>query len=427
MRKRNLFVIGIIIISVFLSTGCNNSNSSNDRAKEENIPSDGDINFASYCNTDIPIYDINNQEIGSITCFNYSLLIDNYILYSKLPNNNVDEITEMEYYLYDIDTKEDYPLSTINDWYYEETYETVNVDNHLYMSVSTGEYTNRENSKQTIYDIDLIKHQMSPLLEVEGGIPYNSYTIVGDTLVVAELLDNGDTDIITCDIHNKSGSLIVHGYDESEYFVHDSIRHIATDQDFIYMVRLDWDDNDNTFLYVDKYDLHLNLVSTIDITDSCTASRFVPENDVDELNNERKQFISDFFVDNSMFYYQNFSITTFLGSIKNDKLIRLLDTNELFSSVNKSYQNDEFHLFIDAYGDDTDNRNTFYLIDSKNQKISTAQFFASNPKLSFRKASINDKGMILLTMGYVPLNNGERLPECVYYIDINDLNFESIE
>lgn len=128
MRKRNLFVIGIIIISVLLSTGCNNSKSSNNGAKEENIPSDGDINSASYCNTDIPIYDINSQEIGSITCFNYSLPIDNYILYSKLPNNHVDEITEMEYHLYDIDTKEDYPLSTINGWYYEETYDTVNID-----------------------------------------------------------------------------------------------------------------------------------------------------------------------------------------------------------------------------------------------------------------------------------------------------------
>lgn len=424
MRKRNLFVIGIIIISVLLSTGCNNSNSSNDRAKEENIPSDGDINFASYCNTDIPIYDINNQEIGSITCFNYSLLIDNYILYSKLPNNNVDEITEMEYYLYDIDTKEDYPLSTINDWYYEETYETVNVDNHLYMSVSTGEYTNRENSKQTIYDIDLIKHQMSPLLEVEGGIPYNSYTIVGDTLVLAELLDNGDTDIVTCNIHNNSKDLTVHKYDESECFVHDSIRHIATDQNYIYMVRLDWDNDDNTFLYVDKYDLNLNLISTVDITDSCISSKIY---NTDELKNERKQFISEFFVDNSVVYYQNFSITTFLGSIKNDKLVRLIDTTELFSCVYNACPSKNFHLFIDAYGDDTDKRNTFYYIDAENQKISTAQFFASDPKLSFRRASINDKGKILLTMGYVPLNNGERLPECMYYLDINDLNFESIE
>lgn len=425
MRKYNLFVSVITVISLFLFTGCNNSNLS-DAGKEDKEPV-GDIMSMSYHNTEIPIYDMTSQEIGSITCFNYSLLIDNYILYSKLPKNNVDEITEMEYHLYDIDTKEDYPLSTISGWYYEATYEAVNIDNHLYISVSTGEYASRENSKQTIYDIDLTEHRMSPILEVESGIPYNSYTIVGDTLVLAELLDNGDTDIVTCNIHNNSKDLTVHKYDESECFVHDSIRHIATDQNYIYMVRLDWDNDDNTFLYVDKYDLNLNLISTVDITDSCISSRISTGDNTAELKNERKQFISEFFVDNSVVYYQNFSITTFLGSIKNDKLVRLIDTTELFSCAYNACPSKNFHLFIDAYGDDTDKRNTFYYIDAENQKISTAQFFASDPKLSFRRASINDKGKILLTMGYVPLNNGERLPECMYYLDINDLTFEAIE
>lgn len=425
MRKHNFFAIGIMIISMLLSTGCNNSKSSNGGTKEESIQSDTDINFDLYYNTDIPIYDINSREIGSITCFNYSLLVDKYILYSKLPKNNVEKITEIEYHLYDIDTKEDYLLSTIRDWYYEETYEAVSIDDHLYISVSTGEYANRENSTQTIYDINLKEHQMSPLLEVAGGIPYNSYTIVGDTLVLAELLDNGDTDIITCNIY--SDTLTVHIYDESEYFVHDSIRHITTDQEFIYMIRLDWDDNENTFLYLDKYDLHLNLISTIDITNSCVSSIFTPESNADELNNERKQFICDFFVDDALFYYHNFSVTTFLGAIENNNLERLYDTNELFSYVNKADQSDDSHLFIDTYGDDTDKRNTFYLINSKDQKISTAQFFASEPELSFRRASINENGMILLTMGYVPLNDGERLSECVYYFDINDLVFEPVE
>lgn len=186
MRKYNLFVSVITVISLFLFTGCNNSNLS-DAGKEDKEPV-GDIMSMSYHNTEIPIYDMTSQEIGSITCFNYSLLIDNYILYSKLPKNNVYEITEMEYHLYDIDTKEDYPLSTISGWYYEATYEAVNIDNHLYISVSTGEYASRENSKQTIYDIDLTEHRMSPILEVESGIPYNSYTIVGALLTKSKAI-----------------------------------------------------------------------------------------------------------------------------------------------------------------------------------------------------------------------------------------------
>ncbi len=420
MRKHKLFAVNVIIAGVFFITGCGDLKLNSDNSENIGIGIDFTIS-----NTDIPIYDINSKEIGCINCYGFSFLVDNYILYDKLPKNNVDEITELEYYLYDIDTKESFLLSTISDWYYEATLESVNIDNHVYLSLSTGEYTSFENSKTIIYDIDLIEHKMSPLLEIEGGIPYNSYTIVGNTLILAELLENGHTDIITCSIHNNSDTPTVHKYDSSECFTENSIRHIYTDQQFIYMIRLRSDDNDNTFLYLDKYDLDLNLVNTIDISNSCINPNF----DADSVTNERRQFIPHFFVDDSLFYYENASMTNFLGIIENAELESILDIDQgQFSYVHTLCQHSDFHYFIDVFNFYDDQRNTFYRVDAENRTISTAQFFASEPKLTFNHACINDEGRVLMAMSYVPEydGDGERIPTRYFCFDINDLTFEPI-
>ncbi|MDE5946157.1 MAG: hypothetical protein K2G63_02445 [Oscillospiraceae bacterium] len=66
-------------------------------------------------NTDIPIYDINSQEIGSICCYQYSSLVNNNIFYTKLPESPAKDVDSLEYWLYNIDTKENNYLGTVDD------------------------------------------------------------------------------------------------------------------------------------------------------------------------------------------------------------------------------------------------------------------------------------------------------------------------
>lgn len=407
---KHIFVLLLTLSMLFVSSGCNNS-------------SGGETDVGSYSNSIVSIYDAYNQEIGSITCFGYSVLVDESVLYTKLPENASSEDT-LEYWLYNIQTKSNNQLAVVKNCSFETSYEVIKSGEHLYLSIFSGSISNFEKGKQTIYDIDLSKYSMLPILEIEGGIPYNSYTVADNKLILAELLYNGYTDIIEYDLSEPHTSTVVHKYDETNYFIQNSIRHIYADDKNIYMLRLVWDEVDNYSLCLDTYDFDYNLLSTIDIGDFCVSTNI--ERTQDSKINEWKQFVAYFFVHNDLCYYQNFSTTNAIGIIDDDNIDRLFNTDALFSCVNSLSSSANDDLFIQAYGDDTQDRNIFYLVNSQTHEVKTAEFFAENRDYTFRAAS-QDGEKILLTMGYVPLDEGERLPDRLYFIDMNDLDFEPMD
>ena len=419
MKKHIMAVITAALMLTGL-TGCGNF-SSNHNSGDNNSSVNDDIGFDVYKNSVVPIFNAKNEEIGSIDCYYYSVFVNNSILYTKLPENASSD-DRLEYWLYDIETKDNYKLAVVDNCNYEASYEAIKTDNHLYLSIFSGEFA-AQNSKQTIYDIDLSEHNMLPMLEIEGGIPYNSYTIANNKLIIAELLYNGYTDLVEYDLNQKRTSAVVHTYNESDCFVNDSIRHICTDNENIYMVRLHRDESENYFLYLDKYDFDYNLLNTVDISDFCVSTD--RERTEDGKINEWKQFILYFFVHNDLLYYQNFSTTNAIGIMENEKANRLFNVDALFAYVH-SFSDSVNDLFIQSCGDDTDNRNIFYLVDSQTHEVKTAQFFADNHDYTFNIAS-RDGNKILLTMGYVPFDKGERLPDRLYYIDINDLDFKTMD
>lgn len=422
MKVLNKIAILFLTLSLLLvSSGCSNFNS-NEKSHDVDSGSGDVFDNNTYQNEVIPIYNAANKEIGSITCFSYSAFVNGSILYTRLPENDPSAHT-LEYWLYDIEAKKDYKLAVVDDWMYEEGFEAIEFEDHLYLSVSLGEYAEREKRKQVIYDIDLSEHSMSPILEIEGGIPYNSYTIANNKLILAELLSNGSTDLIEYDFNEKHDSTIVHAYDESDCFVRDSIRHIYADSENIYTVRLHRGEADNYFLYLDTYDFDYNLLNSVDIRDFCVETDIkLTEGDI---INEWKQFIAFFYVHNDLIYYQNFSTTNAIGVIGDGKVNRLFETNMHFSYVNNISQSGDNDLFLQAFGDNTDYRNIFYLVNSQTQEVEAAKFFADNHNYTFRTA-LRDDDKILLRMGYLPYSTGERLPDCLYYIDMNDLKFKPI-
>ena len=403
---KNIFALFLTVLILFVSSGCNNSVGD-------------EIEPGAYNNSVIPIYDADSREIGSIECFYYSAFVNGSILYTKLPENAKSEET-LEYWLYNIQTQNNYKLAAIDGHTYSAAYEAIEYNDHMYLSVFTGEFAG-ENSKQTIYDIDLLEYSMSPILEIKGGIPYNSYTIANNKLVVAELLYNGYTDLIEYDLSEAYTSTVVHTYNETDYFVENSIRHIFADDSNIYMVRLAWNETDDYSLWLDTYDFDYSLLNTVDISDFCVSTDV--KRTEDSKINEWKQFIAYFFVHNDLIYYQNFSTTNAIGVAEDAKINRLLNTNALFAYANSVSKSDDNDLFIQSNGDDTDNRNIFYLINSKTHAVETAEFFADNRDYTFT-AAFRDGNKILLTMGYVPYDVGERLPDRLYYIDMNDLDFK---
>lgn len=405
-------------------SGCKNDSSSETSVEI-------DINTSAFQDEHklVCIYDINNKIIGEISCYQYSTLVKNNILYTKLLDGSTSSSDGVEYWLYNIDTKTDTYLGTVKDYIYEASYETTLVDDHVYMSVTTGSYTERTERTQYIYDIDLAEYTMTPIIEMEGGIPYNSFTITDNKLIMTELLENGDTDLIEYDLATKHEDLpIVHKYNESDVFVHDSIRHITTDEEYIYMMRLDWNKDDDYFLYLDYYDHDLNLLKSLNVNDIFIPSDYTMDND--SIVNERKQWISQLEVHDSYIYYENFSATRFLGTIEEQKVDCLMNTDITFYMVNEVESCHESDLFFVLFGDQNDKnkRNQFYLADSITGEIYQSEFYADDERYMFTAASRNKDDMILLTMGNVRYTDEDKkLPDRLYYININDLNFSPLK
>lgn len=371
-------------------------------------------------NKSIPICDVNDQELCKIDAFGISTLAGTKLLYTKLPKSPCEKSDTLEYHLYDIENGGDQKLETVENWIYEENYEAKAVGSHLYISVSSGDYIERDSRLQTIYDIDTEKGTMSPLLEVKGGIPYNTFTIAGDELILAELLETGQSDLVRVNLADtKQKRPVVHEYDESKTFCKGSIRHIDSDASHIYTVRLDWTEDEVYSLYKETYDYDLNLLESVDLDPVFTGGD----------NTEKQQWVAGFFVRDAYMFYQNFSVTTFFGKLDGKKADALVPADDLFAYAPNADGSEDDDLFLRIFGDEYEDdslRNRFYLADPKTGKVQTASFRPKEKRYAFRSALRGSNGNLLLTVGYMPEEEGEALPDRVYYINMKDLDFKPL-
>lgn len=424
MAKIKSFILAIVLLMSAVISSCNNIDTVSDKSSDLSELKTSDKN------SEYTIYDGKNQEIGKIYAHSHSILVDNSILYTKALEGE-DNTEILEYRLYNIETKEDHILTRINNYLYDAAHNTI-VGDKLYMCITTGSLTERKKRKQTLYELNMKTFEMRAIMEIDGGFPYNSFTVVGnDTIVFAEMLDNGGTDLIKLKITDQKTEIpVVHKYDEDKMFTTDSIRHMYCDGEYVYMIRLKLDEKERYPLYLDTYDLDLRLIKSVDISKICEMNDKLTAQ-YDDIENERKQWIAHFFVKDEILFLKNFSLISYIGSIKNDNMTSLINTDERFDYVYSAKTSIGLELFYIGFGTDVNdktNRNTFYLVDTSNGNVKKAQFFLSDEKYFFVSASRNDKGKILLTMGRMPdEKSGTRFPEKLYYLDVNDLNFENYD
>lgn len=420
-RIKTLTLVIVLTISCVVSS-CNNIDTVSNRKSDSSDLKTSDKN------TEFIIYDGKNQEIGKLYAFSHSILVDNSILYTKaLEEGDSTEI--IEYRLYNIETKEDHPLTRIYDYSYDNAHNAIIVGDKMYMCVTTGTLTERKKRKQTLYELNMKTFEMIAVMEIEGGFPYNTFTLVGnDTIVFAEMLDNGGTDLIKLKITDSPKDVpVIHKYDEDKMFTNDSIRHMYCDGKFVYIVRLKLDKKERYPLFLDTYDLDFRLIQSIDISKICETNDKLTAQ-YGDIENERKQWIAHFFVKDEIIFLKNISLISNIGLIKNENLFPLIKTDERFDYVSSAQTPIGMELFYLGFGTDENdktNRNTFYLVDTSNGNVKKSQFFISDEKYFFVSASRNNKGKILLTMGRMPNEkNGARFPEKLYYLDVSELDFK---
>ena len=165
--KKILALIIICLLAVNF-TACEQNQIKNNESKLNN--NDYSAKEFAFSNESLPIYNKNNETIGQINHYGSLIQTNDSIVYTKIPTDKVNSITEIDYYRYMLDTKQDIKLGTINNWAQQST-ESVCLDEHLYLLITTGEVSDEQNRTVKLLDIDLKNNSIKVVLSEEGGFP----------------------------------------------------------------------------------------------------------------------------------------------------------------------------------------------------------------------------------------------------------------
>lgn len=399
-------VLALIIICLLAMnfTACEQNQIKNNESKLNN--NNYSTKEFAFSNESLPIYNKNNETIGQINHYGSLIQTNDSIVYTKIPTDKVNSITEIDYYRYMLDTKQDIKLGTINNWAQQST-ESVCLDEHLYLLITTGEVSDEQNRTVKLLDIDLKNNSIKVVLSEEGGFPYNSMVGVEDKLFIAKVLSNGscieEYNIKT----NKTQTLIKFDFNDKTT-VGETIRQISADENTIALMMLVKEAADSVKLRVDVYDHNLNYIKSVDVTD------------ISSEPNELRQGISNFQYSNGLFYYENFSSTRFLGEISNNQILKTIETNDTFAMALET-ENNKTKLFYQSF---SPNNNYLYLWNMRDKTLLKSEFYADNTKYYIINMTRSSNDDCLITMYYRSNSSGEKLTPRLYYVNLADLKFE---
>lgn len=401
---KKILALMIICLLVVNFTACEQNQIKNDESKLNN-----DYYSAkefAFSNELLPIYNKNNETIGQINHYGSIIQTNDSIVYTKIPTDKVNSITAIDYYRYMLDTKQDIKLGTINNWAQQST-ESVCLDKHLYLLITTGEVSDKQNRTVKLLDIDLKNNSIKVVLSEEGGFPYNSIVGVEDKLFIAKVLSNGscieEYNIKT----NKTQTLIKFDFNDKTT-VGETIRQISADENTIALMMLVKETADSVKLRVDVYDHNLNYIKSVDVTD------------ISSEPNELRQGVSNFQYSNGLFYYENFSSTRFLGEISNNQILKTIETNDTFAMALET-ENNKTKLFYQSF---SPNNNYLYLWNMRDKTLLKSEFYADNTKYYIINMTRSSNDDCLITMYYRSNSSGEKLTPRLYYVNLADLKFE---
>ena len=399
-------ILALIIICLLAMnfTACEQNQIKNNESKLNN--NNYSTKEFAFSNESLPIYNKNNETIGQINHYGSLIQTNDSIVYTKIPTDKVNSITEIDYYRYMLDTNQDIKLGTINNWAQQST-ESVCLDEHLYLLITTGEVSDEQNRTVKLLDIDLKNNSIKVVLSEEGGFPYNSMVGVEDKLFIAKVLSNGscieEYNIKT----NKTQTLIKFDFNDKTT-VGETIRQISADENTIALMMLVKEAADSVKLRVDVYDHNLNYIKSADVTD------------ISSEPNELRQGISNFQYSNGLFYYENFSSTRFLGEISNNQILKTIETNETFAMALET-ENNKTKLFYQSF---SPNNNYLYLWNMRDKTLLKTEFYADNTKYYIINMTRSSNDDCLITMYYRSNSSGEKLTPRLYYVNLADLKFE---
>lgn len=349
-KKKALALVVSAFVMFLLMPSCEEAEYQGYNEILEVIAHDAKVDEISHCGSIIPIND--------------------GFVYSK--NVNVSETGEctMEYFSYSLSNNKNKSLGIINNWIYEASYDSIYNNGHVYMLIVTDENAETIDGKTTyLYDIDISNSSMTNFLLGSEISPYCSMAIMNEEIFLS-CPDTTGCLIYRYDILSKRMSI------EKEYVFDmdknsgEVVRHISTDGDNIYLLRLKMNGELNVNVYLDVCDDKLNLIDSINITEY--ISEFVIETEDPSL--EIRQLVSNLEINSSYVYYENFSITRAMFSLypqineKSDNIKGLIKSSPNIWKALTFGKPGNMFVFYELLTDD------IYLYDVETQKLLKCHF-----------------------------------------------------
>lgn len=401
-------ILTLVCVLIFSLSGCAviSSNSNRSPEQEKNL------------NETISIYDKDENLITDIEHFGSITQTDDGFIYSKLSSNSTNQFYVMEYFHYIFSTDEHKRLGTIENWVYEATYDSFCKNNHTYMLITTGNAYNFDETENYLYDIDLLNNTMTGVMLENATSPYNSMTFFNDRVFIVTP-GREMCFVSSYDIGDKSVSELREYYFDPDTNSGETIRHISSDDQCLYLLRLYMEGENQAKMYIDVFDLNLAHISSLDVTTEITANTLESE----DKNNELRQLVSHFDVNNNFIYYENFSITRALFEIQN---INLTDTEQvqskqvfeaspaLYKALSTS-ANNELSIFYEAY------QNKIFVMDSVTRQINENSFFVKGLNYRITYMTYDSQGNALLFLDYIDPDSFETMPSKIYFVNISEI------
>lgn len=400
-KMKNRIIALVMMVFLLQLGGCNEDtysiNNNNDKTI---VPSNDESNL----NEKLIIYN-KKQVIGEIYHFGNIMQIDDGIVYSKWSDRDGSN-TVMEYYCYNYNDNKSVQLGKINEWSLQ-TQETAYINNHIYFFVSTGDITSYDNRELKLMDIDLEHCVMSEVFSETGGFPYSTIDQINNRVLMAKVNKDGSS---IEEYNTKTGQikkLKWVKYDD-ENNVGEAIRNLSVDEEnnTISLLVLKNDVNESPTLSIEMYDYNFNLLKKHSIT-----SIFPDENEI-------IQGVLFFDCTDSYFYYENFSVTRYLGLFKDDSIEKIDVIDETFEMSHETIK-DNYKLFYQL----GDNRKSLYLFNIKKSQGSKLTLKTEDERYYIINMS-KMKDHLAILLDYKDPDSGDKLDTVLYNINLSDLGFE---
>lgn len=382
----------IILSAIVILSGCAQNTKISDDVTSTPAVSDGNNIIRS-------IFNSQNEKLGQI---NNSCIMqtDDSLIYFTQKGNLEATDYEIEYYRYLLESKNSIKLGSVKQQQ-AISYDKVLINNHIYFFISTGDISSL---KTTLYDIDLNTNIMSESNYSPNYSVYNSMTVVENKIIMV----NGTTDGCIVEEYNpltkSSKEIKKYAFDNSNN-TGETVRQITSDKNTVSLLVLKMETEENVTLRIDTYDLNFNFLKSTDLSS------------ISDDSNELRQPVFAFKFTNDIIYYENRSITRFLGKSTNGTLTPLTDTpDDLFESAEELTPDDN-SIFCKIYG----NGNYIYRLNHNTGKLEKTEFYADDERYYITHITKTENGKIAISMSYKDDDTGMELPERLYLMDEGEL------